>query len=135
MQYGATPYGYLHVERQQYEPLYDHFVAAGKELGLDEVDLNGPQREGLGRLEVTTKNGERFGTYASFLRDFQHRTNLKISKYSQVTKIKFDKNNRAEGVYFQKNGEEYFAKARKEVILSAGVVESPKILMLSGVGA
>ncbi|CAL8089869.1 unnamed protein product [Orchesella dallaii] len=132
--YGYNPYGYLNVESRSFSPLHSYFVEAGKELGLKEIDLNGPQREGFAEIEVTQRNGERFGTYSAFIKDFVGRSNLRIIKYAHVTKIKFDKNNRAVGVWFEKHGQRKLVKASKEIIISGGTIGSPQILMLSGIG-
>ncbi|XP_035704716.1 glucose dehydrogenase [FAD, quinone] isoform X2 [Folsomia candida] len=131
----GQPYGYLHVEqRNEWAPLYKYFIEAVKELGYNQVDLNGPQSIGFGPSEVTQKRGSRAGTFGGFLKNFMNRENLHVSRYSQATKIKLDKNNRALGVWYTRHGKQYFARSRKEVIVSGGTVDSPKLLMLSGIG-
>ncbi|OXA41986.1 Glucose dehydrogenase [FAD, quinone], partial [Folsomia candida] len=133
--YGQTPYGYLHVERKRYEsPLAKYFMDAVHELGYKEVDTNGGQQVGFGDAEVTQKHGSRHSTWKAFLENFQHRKNLVISRYSIATKIKLDSNNRAEGVFYMRHGKKRFARASKEVIICEGSVDSPKLLMLSGIG-
>ncbi|CAL8089944.1 unnamed protein product [Orchesella dallaii] len=133
-QYKGSEYGFLHIESKNFKNLAREFIEAGKELGYDEVDANGPQRSGFGHLDRNERNGARYGTYSALLKNPKHPENLVISKYSQVIKIKLDKSGRAVGVYYVKGGVKRFAKARKEVIVSAGTVDSAKLLMLSGIG-
>ncbi|ODN00431.1 Protein PTCD3, mitochondrial [Orchesella cincta] len=132
--YGQTPYGYLNVEKRDYKPLYNYFMNGGKELGYDEIDLNGPQKSGFGPLEVTQKKGKRYGTFAAFLKNFMGRENLRVAKFAQAVKIKLDKNQRAVGVWYMQHGKKLFAKVSKEIIVSSGSVGSPQLLMLSGIG-
>jgi len=83
----------------------------------------------------TLRRGARCSTAKAFLRPIRHRNNLHISMNSHVLKIIIDPTTKiATGVQFKKNGVIYNVGATKEVILSAGVVNSPQILMLSGVG-
>jgi len=86
-------------------------------------------------MQTTTRNGARCSTAKAFLRPIRHRKNLHISMNSHVLKIEIDPTTKtATGVQFKKNGVIYNIGARKEIILSAGSVNSPQILMLSGVG-
>lgn len=78
----------MHVESASFRPMHKYFVDAANELGIEELDLNGPQREGVAACEFTQKNGRRYGTYSAFLKPFVNRKNLRISKYSHVTKVK-----------------------------------------------
>lgn len=81
------------------------------------------------------KNGTRWSTSRAFLHPIHNRKNLFMTKRSQVTKILIDPvSKRAYGVEFVKNRKKYYVLARKEVILSAGAINSPQLLMLSGVG-
>lgn len=83
----------------------------------------------------TIRNGARCSTSKAFLRPVRDRENLHISLHSRVLKINIDQATKtATGVRFEKKGRIYEIKARKEVILSAGSVNSPQLLMLSGVG-
>lgn len=132
--YGSSPYGYLQVEEQHHRPLHQQYMEAGQELGFKIVDANGPQTSGFGVQEVTQKNGRRWSVYDAFLKDFESRENLRISRYSRAVKIQLDENNRATGVWYLKHGKRKLAKASKEVIISCGAVDSPKLLMLSGIG-
>lgn len=81
------------------------------------------------------KNGTRWSTSRAFLHPIRKRKNLFVTKNSQVTRVLIDPTTkRAYGVEFVKNGRKHFVRARKEVILSAGAINSPQLLMLSGVG-
>lgn len=83
----------------------------------------------------TVRRGRRCSTSKAFLRPVRHRRNLHISKNSHVQKIIIDPITKiATGVEFEKQGRKYIVKASKEVVLSAGSIASPQILMLSGVG-
>ena len=83
----------------------------------------------------TLRRGARCSTAKAFLRPIRHRKNLHISMNSHVLKIIIDPNTKiTTGVQFKKNGVIYNVGATKEVILSAGAINSPQILMLSGVG-
>ncbi|OXA42201.1 Glucose dehydrogenase [FAD, quinone] [Folsomia candida] len=134
--YGESAYGFLHVEKRKWvPPLHQTFLDAGKELGYDEVDVNGPQRVGFGPIEVTQKNGERFGTFSAFIKNnLRGKFNLVISRYSHATKLKLDKSGRAVGVWYDRHGVRKFASASKEIIVSGGAIGSPQLLMLSGIG-
>ncbi|ODN00432.1 Glucose dehydrogenase [FAD, quinone] [Orchesella cincta] len=132
--YGQSEYGNLYVEAREYSPFREEFINAGKELGYTEIDANADQRTGFGDVEASIRNGSRWGAYRAFLEPLMYRENLKIAKYSQATKIKIDKTNRATGVFYTHHGQRKFARANKEVIISAGAVDSPKLLLLSGIG-
>ncbi|ODM99740.1 Glucose dehydrogenase [FAD, quinone] [Orchesella cincta] len=132
--YGESTYGNMYVESRPYAPLRDEFIDGGKELGYDEIDANADQRTGFGDIEANIRNGARWGSYSAFIQPILDRTNLKIAKFSHVTKIKIDKNGRAVGVHYIQHGVAKFASAKREIILSAGAVDSPKLLMLSGIG-
>lgn len=81
------------------------------------------------------RRGSRCSTAKAFLRPVRNRRNLHIAMHSQVTKLMIDqKTKRAYGVKMMRNNRPHFVKARKEIILSAGAIASPQILMLSGIG-
>ncbi|KAF6204266.1 hypothetical protein GE061_002606 [Apolygus lucorum] len=128
--------GYLTVERAEWHtPLATAFVKAGIELGYEENDYNGERQTGFMLAQGTLRNGSRCSTAKAFLQPAKNRKNLHISKNSHVTKILIDSSSKvASGVEFIKNGVKYTVKATKEVILAAGVIGSPQLLMLSGVG-
>ena len=114
-------------------PLADLYMQAGKEMGYKITDYNGEDQEGFNYIQLNTKNGVRSSSAQELLANTADRENLDIAVNSFVTKIEIlDK--KATGVFVIRNGRKYFIEARKEVILSAGAVNSPQILMLSGVG-
>jgi choline dehydrogenase len=132
--YHATG-GALHVT----DPLVRHvasrdFIEAGVRLGLPRnPDYNGAQQEGIGFLQFTIRDGKRHSTAAAFLSDAARRPNLAIVMEALVRRITFD-GKRATGVAYDDGGETRTETASREVILCAGAIDSPKLLMLSGVG-
>lgn len=113
----------------------EQFVAAHLAEGLSYVDYNGPTQIGVSYLQTNTKNGIRESTNTAYLYKVKHRRNLHTEKLSLVTKILFNaEGTAAVGVEYQKNGYSYVIKARKEVIISAGAIRSPQLLMVSGIG-
>jgi choline dehydrogenase len=115
--------------------LADAFVEAGRELGHMTVDYNGETQTGFSYLQTTTMNGTRWNANRAFLHPIRNRKNFHLMKRSQVTKILIDPSTKtAYGVEFVQDKKKYVVRARREVILSAGAVNSPQLLMLSGVG-
>lgn len=113
----------------------DSFIEAGRETGLKSIDYNTGELLGISRLQVTQRNGARCSASKAFLRPIRNRANLHVAKEAQATKILIDPNTKTVwGVEFQRNNRRYYVKVRKEVILSAGAIDTPKLLMLSGVG-
>lgn len=112
-----------------------HFVNAAKDLGIPYVDYNGETQIGVSFLQTSTKNGARVSSNVGYLYPFKKRKNLFIRKMSQVTKVLINPVTKvAYGVQYRKNGHIHDVYASKEVILSAGAINSPQLLMLSGVG-
>lgn len=129
--------GYLKVREPAWKtPLAPVFLRAGRELGYKApVDYNGPKPEGFSYVMTTTDRGARYSASKAFLRPVRDRPNLTVSKRSLVTKILIDPaTRRAYGVKFVKGRQTTVVYARKEIILSAGSLNSPQVLMLSGVG-
>ena len=115
--------------------LVDAFVEGGKQLGYQEVDYNGESQIGFSYLQTTTKNGTRWSASRAFLHPIRKRKNFHLKKRSQVTKILFDSENKtAYGVEFVQNNVKYVVHAKREVIISAGAINAPQLLMLSGIG-
>ncbi|KAL5020232.1 hypothetical protein ScPMuIL_003124 [Solemya velum] len=116
-------------------PLVGVFKNAVRDLGYGERDCNGDggNQEGFCHLQSTTFNGVRSSTDMAYLYPVMHRPNLDIAVYTHATKVLFNKKE-ATGVEFIRNGRKQRALAKREVILSAGAIGSPQILMLSGVG-
>ncbi|KAA0192759.1 hypothetical protein HAZT_HAZT007831 [Hyalella azteca] len=127
--------GPLSVESMRWDsPFTKYFKAAGKELGLEEVDFNSEKHVGYNAPDLTTNNGERQSASDAYLKPNLHRSNLRLQAGSLVTKVIIDRNLRAIGVEYIRDGKMRRAFARKEVILSAGAIDSPKLLLLSGIG-
>ncbi|XP_050713623.1 glucose dehydrogenase [FAD, quinone]-like [Eriocheir sinensis] len=117
-------------------PLMHAILKAGKQLGYDVVDPNGPEQIGFSIPDMTTRNGRRGSSAESYIRPavLQGHNNLHVVMNALVTEVLFDDRKRAIGVKFEKNGKTRTVMAQREVIVSAGAVGSPKLLMLSGVG-
>lgn len=108
-------------------------IKAQKNLGYPFVDPNGPSQLGAANYQGNLRNGQRCGTGKAYLVPAEDRANLDIIAEAFVTKI-LTSNKRAYGVRFDYKGTSYEVKAKKEVILSAGTVNSAQLLMLSGIG-
>ncbi|XP_077508663.1 glucose dehydrogenase [FAD, quinone]-like [Amblyomma americanum] len=117
-------------------PLARAFLNAGKELGYDIVDYNAGDMIGFSAFQTTIRDGSRWSTASAFVRPVAGpagRKNLHVSLHSTAHRILFE-GKRAVGVEFMKEGRMHTAFATREVILSAGVIESPHLLLLSGIG-
>jgi choline dehydrogenase len=110
------------------------FIEAAQSVGIEyNEDFNGARQEGVGHFQVTQKGGQRHSAAAAFLKPALGRPNLEAVTGAHVTRIVFD-GRRAVGVLYVKDGREHEARAEREVILAGGSVNSPQLLMLSGVG-
>lgn len=116
-----------------YTPLSDVFIAAGKELGIEEGDSNGKDQNNIMKAQSNIKDGTRWSTSKAFLKPATHRPNLHVAVNARVTRVTFE-GKKATGVVFIHEADRKIAKAKREVILSAGSIGTPQILMLSGVG-
>jgi len=116
------------------EPSASTFLSAITEKGLPIKDLNEDQTEGFTPIDFNSKNGRRHGTYEAFLADILGRSNLQVYTYATATKIHLDSSKKAYGVTYTRHGQTRYVQARKEIIISSGIFESPKLLMLSGIG-
>ncbi len=121
------------------DPVYKTYLEAANKLGYPTVDTNGQNQSGIAIVQSTIGwDGIRSSTTNAFLVPNRKRQNLHIITSAFVTKILFDKQIdgivTASGVIFDRNGQSFTVKANKEVILSAGAIRSPQLLMLSGVG-
>ncbi|XP_048768061.2 alcohol dehydrogenase [acceptor]-like [Ostrea edulis] len=126
--------GYLSISDGTATPLNEKVYArAMAELGYPTTDCNGKSQIGYCPSQETVKNGERCSTVKAFLRPVMGRKNLHVSMNSHVTKILI-KDKKAVGVTFVKDNKKHVIVANKEVIVSAGAVSTPQILMLSGIG-
>ena len=114
--------------------LLDKFVEAGAQAGFPITnDFNGKQQEGFSRYEHTIKGSKRFSSARAYLHPALKRKNLNTKINITVDKVIFE-NKKAIGVEYFEKGIKKFSKSNKEVILSSGAVNSPQILMRSGIG-
>ncbi|AFQ51107.1 choline dehydrogenase [Burkholderia cepacia] len=114
--------------------LFDAFVQAGEESGYGRTDdLNGFRPEGLGRYDNTTWNGKRSSTAVAYLHPVAHRENLTVLTGASVLQVLLT-GDRATGVMFERNGVVSSVAVDREIILSGGAINSPHILMCSGIG-
>jgi choline dehydrogenase len=126
--------GPLHVTRGQRDnPLFKTFVEAGKQAGFELTDdYNGEKQEGFGPMEQTVWQGRRWSVANAYLKPALKRPNLTLVKcYARKVVIE---NGRATGVEIERGGQVEVVKARREVIVAASSINSPKILLLSGIG-
>ncbi|HET6222138.1 MAG TPA: choline dehydrogenase, partial [Dongiaceae bacterium] len=127
--------GPLHVSHGRTKnPLYEAWLAAGRQAGYPLTpDLNGYQQEGLGPMEMTTHRGRRWSAAKAYLRPAMRRPNVRVESRALTLRILFE-GRRAVGVEYAQGGEVKQARATHEVIVAGGSINSPQILMLSGVG-
>ena len=110
------------------------FVEAGVQAGFaHNRDFNGPSQDGVGMFQVTHKNGERFSAAKAYLTPHLARPNLQVITGAHTTRILMQ-GKRATGVEYRQNGELKQLACAREVLLCAGALQSPQILMLSGIG-
>jgi choline dehydrogenase len=115
-------------------PLYDVFVEAGRQAGYGVTDdINGERQEGFGKFDMTVKEGVRWSAANAYLRPAMKRGNLKVVTHALAAGVVFE-GRRAVGVRYRKGGRDHLARARREVILSGGPINSPQLLKLSGIG-
>lgn len=108
---------------------------AGREMGYRAGDINGKYQTGFMNPQGTIRRGARCSTAKAYLRDARKRPNLTVVTFAHVTKILFNSNKKAIGVNFVRfTNQRHTVYARKEIIVSAGAVNSPQLLMLSGIG-
>ncbi|AVA26547.1 choline dehydrogenase protein (plasmid) [Rhizobium sp. NXC24] len=114
--------------------LYDAFVAAGDEAGIGTSDdLNGYKPEGLGHYDSTKWNGRRCSAAVAYLHPAATRPNLTIVTEALVEKVVIEAG-RARSIVVRHGGGQYVVRADREIVLSGGAINSPQLLMLSGVG-
>ncbi|HUA25750.1 MAG TPA: choline dehydrogenase [Steroidobacteraceae bacterium] len=115
-------------------PLNRVWLEAGRQAGYPYTqDMNGFQQEGFGRMDMTVGGGRRASAANAYLRPAMRRPKLAVLSHSLATRVLFEGRS-AVGVAYQRGNEEHVARARREVIVSAGPIQSPKLLKLSGVG-
>ena len=127
--------GPLRVQTCKYQdPLVESFAAAGREAGHAWTDdYNGESQDGFGRLQMTIHRGRRCSAATGYLRPALGRRNLTIKVKAQATRILIE-GGRAVGIAYLHEGAEREVRAEREVILAGGVINSPQLLMLSGIG-
>lgn len=114
--------------------LIDSIAEAGAQIGIPRVDdFNLGNNEGSGYFQVNQKRGKRWSAATGFLKPILSRPNLELRTKVQVCNVALD-GKRATGVVYKQGGESFFARARAEVILAAGAINSPQLLQLSGIG-
>lgn len=127
--------GYLTVQEPPWRtPLALAFIKAGTEMGYEHRDINGEKQTGFMLTQATMRRGTRCSTSKAFLRPVRLRKNLDVVMHSQVTKLLIDKFKRVYGIEFLRKGKQHTVYVKKEVILSAGAINSPQLLMISGIG-
>jgi choline dehydrogenase len=116
-------------------PICDAWVAAAQSAGYAfNPDYNGPDQEGVGYFQLTTRNGRRCSAAVAYLKPVRDRENLQIITRAQVKKVNLDGKKVSGITYLDHAGAEHTITVRREVVLSAGSINSPQILMLSGIG-
>lgn len=116
-------------------PITDAWVAAAQNAGYKfNPDYNGPDQEGVGFFQLTARNGRRCSSAVAFLNPVKSRENLQIITHAHVQKIVIENKRATAVIYKDRRGELQTVKAHSEIILSGGAINSPQILMLSGIG-
>ena len=128
--------GPLNTQHCKYEdPLIEAFAEASVTAGYPQTeDYNGAEQEGFSRLQMTIANGRRSSTASAYLRPALKRPNLTVLTHAMAKKVVMD-GKRATGVVLDHKGTEKTIAAKREVLLSGGVINTPQLLMLSGIGA
>jgi choline dehydrogenase len=115
-------------------PLVEAMIAGAQELGIPRNnDFNGAVQEGAGYYQLTTRRGRRCSTAVAYLRPARARRNLRVETNAHATRVELD-GRRATGMTYRQEGVERTVRANREVILSAGALQSPQLLQLSGIG-
>lgn len=110
------------------------FIDAGEQAGLPRNDdFNGAEQQGVGLFQVTQKDGRRCSAARGYLAPVRQRPNLTVITDAQATQVLFE-GRRAVGVAYRQGAKQKEVRARQEVLLSAGAIQSPQLLMLSGIG-
>lgn len=130
--------GYLSITYAPYHTkIASSLVQAGQEMGYKYVDYNGKEMVGISYSQASLRNGVRDSSSRAYLHPISKRKNLTVKKMTQVSRVLIDPTTKqAYGIECWIRGQRSptIVRARKEVILSAGAIGSPQILMLSGVG-
>ncbi len=117
------------------DPLVDAYLEAGKAAGYEITeDYNGAQNEGFSRIQQTIRNGRRCSAAVAYLRPAMARPNVTVEIKAMVTRLIFE-GDRVVGLEYSQNGRLTEVRAERELILSGGVINTPQLMMLSGIGA
>ncbi|MCU0816825.1 MAG: GMC family oxidoreductase N-terminal domain-containing protein [Cypionkella sp.] len=137
---GADPFRgkggplFISANRRGLHPLVTNYIDACAQAGLPpNPDFNGAEQEGAGIYQMTIKGARRNSTARAFLRPAMGRPNLRVLTHAHATRILFD-GTRATGVEYRRGGQTHILRARAEVILCGGAINSPQLLQLSGIG-
>ncbi|WP_454827354.1 GMC family oxidoreductase [Pseudomonas veronii] len=127
--------GPLHVsDLREPNELVEAFIRGANQIGVPRNnDFNGAQQEGVGYFQLTTRNGWRCSAAKAYLQPIRDRKNLTVETEAQASKVLMS-GRRAVGIAYERAGQAVTAKARKEVLLCAGALQSPQLLQLSGIG-
>ena len=119
---------------RHHNPLSEVFIEAARQAGMPaNADFNGPVQEGVGLYQVTQRAGARCSAAVAYLAPVRSRPNLTVHTGAMASRVTFD-GRRASGVTYSMRGKAYHQPAAREVILSGGAINSPQLLMLSGIG-
>jgi choline dehydrogenase len=125
---------FISANRSGLHPLVNSYVAACGEAGLvDNPDFNGAEQEGAGVYQMTIRKARRNSAARAFLRPAMKRANLSVVTNAIVTRVVIE-SGRAVGVEYRRGGETRVLRARAEVILAGGAINSPQLMQLSGIG-
>ncbi|WP_284164915.1 GMC family oxidoreductase N-terminal domain-containing protein [Frigidibacter sp. SD6-1] len=125
---------FISANRRDLHPLVETFVASAEATGLKRnSDFNGAEQEGVGFYQMTIKGARRNSAARAFLRPAMKRPNVTVVTHAHVTRVLFE-GRRAVGVEYVRAGQTHTVRAGREVILSGGAINTPQLLMLSGIG-
>lgn len=125
---------YVNNVSDQYHPLCKRFIEAGQQIGFNyNPDFNGAYQEGVGFYQITTRDGRRMSAARAYLHPALKRANCEVITRAQVTRLIID-GGVAREVEFIHKGQSRRVKANREIIVSAGAINSPQLLQLSGIG-
>jgi choline dehydrogenase len=121
-------------DTSEHHPICEAFIAGAMELGYERNDdFNGAKQDGVGYHQTTTRNGKRCSTAVGYLHPVRNRPNLRVVTGALAEKVLFE-GKRAVGVAFREYGQPRTVRAAREVILCGGAVNSPQLMLLSGIG-
>jgi choline dehydrogenase len=125
---------YVNNVSDEYHPLCHSFFEAARQHGIDyNPDFNSGDQEGVGFYQITTRDGRRMSAARAYLRPALKRSNCEVITNAQVARILFT-DRVASGVEYICKGKTHQLRANREVIVSAGAINSPQLLQLSGIG-